>query len=153
MAELDETDRRLLRALQRRGRMSNAELSDAVNLSQSACHRRVQRLEREGVIAGYFALLNPRMVGCRALVLVEITLSGQTDDVLDAFEAAVARVPEVLECHLMAGAADYLLKVVAEDSEDFARIHRRSLATLPGVQTMQSSFALRTVRQTTALPV
>ena len=153
MAELDETDRRLLRALQRRGRMSNAELSDAVNLSQSACHRRVQRLEREGVIAGYVALLNPRMVGCRALVLVEITLSGQTDDVLDAFEAAVARVPEVLECHLMAGAADYLLKVVAEDSEDFARIHRRSLATLPGVQTMQSSFALRTVRQTTALPV
>ncbi len=153
MAELDDTDRRLLRALQRKGRMSNAELSEAVNLSQSACHRRVQRLEREGVIAGYVALLDPRMVGSRALVFVEITLSGQTDDVLDAFEAAAARVPEVLECHLMAGAADYLLKVVAEDSEDFARIHRRSLATLPGVQTMQSSFALRTVRQTTALPV
>ena len=153
MTQLDDTDRRLLRALQRKGRMSNAELSEAVNLSQSACHRRVQRLEREGVIAGYVALLDPRMVGSRALVFVEITLSGQTDDVLDAFEAAAARVPEVLECHLMAGAADYLLKVVAEDSEDFARIHRRSLATLPGVQTMQSSFALRTVRQTTALPV
>ena len=75
------------------------------------------------------------------------------DELLDAFEAAVARIPDVLECHLMAGTADYLLKVVARDSEDFAQIHRRHLARLPGVQTMQSSFALRTVRQTTALPI
>jgi len=86
-------------------------------------------------------------------VFVEITLSGQADEVLDAFEKAVARVPDVLECHLMAGTADYLLKVVAGDTEDFARIHRRYLATLPGVAQMQSSFALRTVRNTTAMPV
>lgn len=151
--EIDPTDSRILRALQRRGRMSNAELSEAVNLSPSACHRRVQRLETAGVIRDYVALLDPRKVRCQTLVFVEITLSGQADEVLDAFEAAVARVQEVLECHLMAGTADYLLKVVAEDTDDFARIHRRSLATLPGVQTMQSSFALRTVRQTTALPV
>lgn len=151
--ELDSIDRRILQVLQKTGRMSNAELSDVANLSASACHRRVQRLEKEGYIRDYVALLNPRKMGLPTTVFVEITLSGQADEVLDAFEKAVARIPDVLECHLMAGTADYLLKVVAGDTEDFARIHRRYLATLPGVTQMQSSFALRTVRQTTALPV
>lgn len=150
---LDEIDRRILRALQRNGRMSNAELSDDVNLSPSACHRRVQRMEKDGYIRDYVALLDARKLGVPTTVFVEITLSGQADEVLDAFEKSVARIPDVLECHLMAGSADYLLKVVAEDTEDFARIHRQYLARLPGVQGMQSSFALRTVRQTTALPV
>ena len=153
MEQLDSIDRRILEALQKDGRMSNAELSERVNLSPSACHRRVQRLEKEGWIDGYVALLNPLKVGRPTTVFVEITLSGQADEVLDAFEKAVARVPDVLECHLMAGSADYLLKVVACDTEDFARIHRRYLATLPGVQGMQSSFSLRKVRQTTAMPV
>ncbi|MGC9418155.1 MAG: Lrp/AsnC family transcriptional regulator [Rhodovulum sp.] len=151
--ELDDTDRRLLRVLQRQGRISNAELSERVNLSPSACHRRVARLEREGVIRDYVALLDPRKMARLTTVFVEITLSGQADEVLEAFEKAVARVPDVLECHLMAGSADYLLKVVAEDSEDFARIHRQYLTRLPGVTRMQSSFALRTVFKTTALPV
>lgn len=153
MIEMDHIDRRILEALQRDGRMSNADLSERVNLSPSACHRRVQRLEKAGLIRGYVALLDPRVLGRPTTVFVEITLSGQADEVLDAFERAVALVPEVLECHLMAGSADYLLKVTARDTEDFARIHRRSLATLPGVAQMQSSFALRTVRQSTALPV
>jgi len=153
MPDIDSIDRRILQALQRDGRISNSQLSEEVNLSASACHRRVQRLEKEGWISGYVALLNPRKMGRPTTVFVEITLSGQADEVLDAFEKAVARVPDVLECHLMAGTADYLLKVVAGDTEDFARIHRRYLATLPGVAQMQSSFALRTVRQTTALPV
>ena len=151
--ELDHIDRRILDVLQRDGRMSNADLSERVNLSASACHRRVHRLEKEGFIRDYVALLDARRMGRPTTVFVEITLSGQADEVLDAFEKAVALVPDVLECHLMAGSADYLLKVVAGDTEDFARIHRRYLATLPGVQTMQSSFALRTVRNTTALPV
>ncbi len=150
---LDDTDKRILRKLQKSGRISNAELADAVNMSPSACHRRVARLEAEGYISNYVALLDPRKMGRQTTVYVEITLSGQTDDVLAAFETAVARVPDVLECHLMAGSADYLLKVVARDTEDFARIHRRYLATLPGVAQMQSSFALRRVIQTTALPV
>jgi len=149
----DATDLRILTLLQRQGRLSNADLSERVNLSPSACHRRVQRLENDGVITGYVALLDPRKMKRPTTVFVEITLSGQADEVLDAFERAVARVPDVLECHLMAGSADYLLKVVAGDTEDFARIHRRYLATLPGVAQMQSSFALRTVRQTTALPI
>ncbi len=150
---LDATDRRILSALQRKGRMANAELSEAVNLSASACHRRVQRLEKEGYIRDYVALLDARKMGVPTTVFVEITLQGQADEVLEAFEKAVRRIPDVLECHLMAGTADYLLKVVAENTEDFARIHRQYLARLPGVGQMQSSFALRTVFKTTALPV
>jgi Lrp/AsnC family leucine-responsive transcriptional regulator len=150
---LDSTDRRILKVLQREGRMSNSDLSVSVNLSASACHRRVQRLEKDGFIRDYVALLDARKLGVPTTVFVEITLQGQADEVLDAFEKAVARIPDVLECHLMAGSADYLLKVVAENTEDFARIHRQHLARLPGVQQMQSSFALRTVFKTTALPV
>ena len=151
--ELDATDRRILSALQKDGRQTNAELSERVNLSPSACHRRVQRLEAEGLIDAYVALLNARKMGRPTTVFVEITLSGQADEVLDAFEREVRRIPDVLECHLMAGTADYLLKVVAEDTDDFARIHRQYLARLPGVQQMHSSFALRTVFKTTAIPV
>lgn len=151
--DLDRTDERILTILQKQGRLSNSDLSEQVNLSPSACHRRVQRLEAEGYIKNYVALLDPRKLGRPTTVFVEITLSGQADEVLEAFEKAVARIPDVLECHLMAGTADYLLKVVARDTEDFASIHRRHLARLPGVAQMQSSFALRTVFKTTALPV
>lgn len=149
---LDDMDLRILAALQRGGRMTNAQLAEKVNLSQSACHRRVARLEAEGVIRDYVALLDPRAIGYPSTIFVEITLSGQADELLEAFEREVARVPEVLECHLMAGKADYILKVVARDTDDFARIHRQKLARLPGVLGMQSSFALRTVFKTTALP-
>lgn len=150
---LDDTDRRILRVLQKQGRKSNADLSEAVNLSPSACHRRVHRLEADGYIRDYVALLDARKMRVPTTVFVEITLSGQADEVLEAFEKSVARIPDVLECHLMAGTADYILKVVAENTEDFARIHRQYLARLPGVAQMQSSFALRTVFKTTALPV
>lgn len=153
MADLDDMDTRILNNLQRRGRMSNAELAERVHLSQSACHRRVQRLEADGYIRDYVALLNARKVGRSTTVFVEITLSGQADEVLEAFETAVARIPDVLECHLMAGSFDYLLKIVARDSEDFARIHRQYLTRLPGVAQMHSSFALKTVFKTTALPL
>lgn len=151
--DIDATDRRILTVLQKEGRVTNAELSERVNLSPSACHRRVQRLEEEGYIAGYVALLDARKMGRPTTVFVEITLQGQADEVLDAFEREVARIPDILECHLMAGSADYLLKVIAQDTEDFARIHRQYLSRLPGVAQMQSSFALRTVLKTTAMSV
>ncbi len=150
---LDSNDRRLLTILQKRGRISNADLADEINLSASACHRRVQRLEAEGYIKGYVALLDARKMGVPTTIFVEITLNTQADEVLESFEKAVARIPDVLECHLTAGSADYILKIVAEDTEDFARIHRQYLTRLPGVAKMQSSFALRTVFKTTALPV
>ncbi len=150
---LDETDRRILRVLQQQGRITNADLSERVNLSPSACHRRVQRLEEDGFIAAFVALLDARKLGRPTTVYVEITLISQAEDVLDAFERGVARVPDLLECHLMAGSADYLLKIMVQDTEDFARIHRQHLSRLPGVRQMQSSFALRTVVKTTALDV
>lgn len=153
MSELDATDRRILTVLQKDGRISNADLAERINLSASACHRRVQRLEQDGYIGQYVALLDARRMGRPTTVFVEITLQGQADDVLDAFEREVARVPDVLECHLMAGSADYLLKIVAQDTDDFARIHRQYLSRLPGVAQMQSSFALRTVFKTTAIAV
>ena len=150
---LDAIDRRILGVLQKDSRVTNAELSERVNLSPSACHRRVQRLEQDGFIAAYVALLDARKMGKPTIVFVEITLQSQAEDLLDAFEREVAKVPDILECHLMAGSADYLIKIMAEDTEDFARIHRRFLSRLPGVWQMQSSFALRTVVQTTALAV
>lgn len=150
---LDETDRRILRVLQKDGRITNADLSERVGLSPSACHRRVQRLDEDGFIAAFVALLDARKLGRPTTVYVEITLTSQAEDVLDAFERAVARVPDLLECHLMAGSADYLLKIMVEDTDDFARIHRQYLSRLPGVRQMQSSFALRTVVKTTALDV
>ncbi len=153
MVDIDDTDRRILAVLQKAGRISNADLSERVNLSPSACHRRVQRLEAAGVIASYVALLDPRALDRPSTVFVEITLSGQAEEVLDAFEREVRLIPDLLECHLMAGTADYLLKISARDTDDFARIHRRYLARLPGVAQMHSSFSLRTVWQTTALPV
>ena len=151
--KLDSTDLRILKVLQTKGRISNAELADEINLSPSACHRRIQRIEDRGLIKDYVALLDPRKVGVPTTVFVEITLNAQADDVLDAFAQAVSKIPNVLECHLMAGSANYILKVVAEDTEDYSRIHRQHLTRLPGVAQMQSSFTLRTVFQTTALPV
>lgn len=152
-ADLDATDIRLMRLLQRDGRLSMQALSERVNLSPSACHRRIQRLEKEGIIRDYVALANARALGRSTTVFVEISLSGQADELLDKFEREVALIPDVLECHLMTGRYDYLLKVVAQDTEDFARIHRQYIARLPGVAQVQSSFALKTVFKTTAIPV
>lgn len=151
--KIDEIDQRILRVLQKNGRLSNSDLADEISLSPSACYRRVQRLETDGFIRGYVALLDAKMADRPTTVFVEITLSGQSDAVLDEFEKAVALIPDVLECHLMAGTADYILKIVAADTEHFAQIHRQRLSRLPHVSTMQSSFALRTVFKTTALPV
>ena len=116
MAEIDATDARLLTLLQRDGRFSMQALSEKVHLSPSACHRRIQRLEKAGVIKDYVALANARALGRTTTVFVEISLSGQADELLDRFEREVARIPDVLECHLMTGRYDYLLKVVAKDT-------------------------------------
>ncbi len=153
MNSTDSIDIRILNVLQKQGRISNSDLAEKVGLSASACHRRVGRLEQEGFIKDYVALLDIRKVDRSATIFVEIRLSGQSDETLDAFEKAVALVPDVLECHLMAGDADYMLKVVASDTDDYARIHRQHLARLPGVAQLRSNFALRTVFKTTALPL
>lgn len=153
MKNLDSFDRKILRIMQKNGRISNADLADKVGLSTSACHRRLQRLFDEKTISRVVALISERAVQLNLTVFVEIKLSRQVDEVLEEFERAVTLIPEILECHLMAGSADYLLKVVVGDGEDFERIHRRYLSRLPNVSNIMSSFSLRKVYKTTALPI
>ena len=145
MSALDATDMRILSALQTDGRITNQDLADRVNLSPSACLRRVRRLEEDGVIDGYGARLNPKAVGRSSNIFIEITLSGQSEEILDAFEAAIAEVPDVMECYLMAGQADYLVRVAVSSAEDYERIHKTYLSRLPGIAQIRSIFTLRTV--------
>jgi len=151
--ELDRTDRMLIEVLQVDGRITNSELAARVNLSESACLRRVRALESAGLIEGYCALVNQQKAGCGVNVFVSITLERQERTELAAFEDAVKRVPEVMECYLMSGAYDYLLRVVVADTSDFERIHSRYLTGLPNVARVHSSFALRTVQKARALPI
>ena len=151
--KLDRLDRRILDELQREGRIANADLADRVGLSPSACLRRVRALEDAGIIDKYVALLDQRKLGRQMDVFVEISLTGQSNEVLEAFERAVTRSSEIMECFLMAGDADYLLRVTAADPTDFERIHRDQLARLPGVLRMKSSFAIRPIVRKTAFPM
>ena len=151
--KLDRTDRTILAELQRDGRLSNRELAEKVHLSESACLRRVRALEEAGVIDRYAALVSQSKLGLPGTVFVSITLNRQEQADLAAFEEAVKRVPEVMECYLMTGAQDYLLRVVVSDPADFERLHSQHLTRLPGVARVQSSFALRTVRKSAELPV
>lgn len=149
--DLDATDRAILRVLQRDAAITNTDLADRIALSPSACLRRVRSLTERGVIGRTVALVDPVAVGRPTTVFVEISLSGQNEELLDEFEAAIVDVPAVMECHLMAGDADYLVKVVCADVADYERIHRQYLAQLPGVARLRTSFALRTVSATTVL--
>lgn len=150
---LDRTDQSILVELQREGRLSNRDLADRVHLSESACLRRVRALEEARVIDRYTAVINQSKVGLPGNVFVSITLNRQEQADLAAFEEAVKRVPEVMECYLMTGQQDYLLRVVVSDPSDFERLHSQHLTRLPGVARVQSSFALRTVRKSAELPL
>jgi len=150
---LDTTDWKILDQLQRNGRMPNIELAEAVNLSPSPCLARVKRLEREAVIARYVALLNPPAVGLGVSVFVQVRLERQVEASLNKFEAAVAGRPEVMECYLMTGSSDYLLRVVVADLDEFQHFVTGFLARVAGVNSIQSSFALKQVKYKTALPL
>tara|TARA_Y100001933_G_scaffold263302_1_gene324182 strand:+ start:1267 stop:1737 length:471 start_codon:yes stop_codon:yes gene_type:complete len=153
MMTFDRIDRRILNELQRDGRIANADLAEKIGLSPSACLRRVRALEESGVIDSYVALLDQSRIGRSLEIFVEISLTAQTSEALSRFEDAVARSQEIMECHLMAGDADYLLRIAAADPVDFERIHRDHLTRLPGVSRMRSSFAIRTVSRKTAFPI
>jgi len=151
--QIDAVDRKLLRALQADSRKSVQALGDLVGLSASACHRRLKALEDQGLIEGYRAVLNARQLGYSMQFFIEVGLTSQSEAVLEAFEAAVQDIPEVLECHLMAGHSDYILRVACRDHEDFERVHRRLSARLPGVARIHSNMSIRTVKARTGLPV
>jgi Lrp/AsnC family transcriptional regulator, leucine-responsive regulatory protein len=151
--DFDDLDRAILRALMSDGRMTNADLAERVHLSASACLRRVHALEESGVIAGYVALLDAATAGLEGAAFVFVTLEQQGRAMLDAFERDARLHPEITECYLLAGSADYLLRVVFRDSRDFERIHTEILTQMPGVSRVQSTFPLRTVKKTTVLPI
>ncbi|WP_421990136.1 Lrp/AsnC family transcriptional regulator [Roseococcus sp.] len=145
MHALDEIDLAMLRHLREDARITNAALAAAVGLSPSACLRRLRLMEHAGTIRGYTVVLEEQAEPGQVTVIVQITLDRQTDQHLKRFEAAVRRCPEVRQCFLMTGIADYLLRVEARDAADYERIHKEQLSRMPGVARIQSSFAIRTV--------
>jgi DNA-binding Lrp family transcriptional regulator len=150
---LDQRDRAILRVLQLDGRIANTDLAQRVNLSESACLRRLRLLEASGVVTGYAAVVDQRAVGLSLSVFLTITLTGQSETSLSAFEAAARRVPEIMECYLMTGEADYLMRVVTADVDAFEALHATTLTRLPGVARITSSIALRMAVQRSGLPL
>ena len=142
---LDRTDLRILRFLQRDGRMANAELAKRINVSAATCHRRTQRLFDEGFIRGVRAQINPERVERAALVIVGVVLDRSTPESFAAFEAAIAKLPFVLDCHLVAGDFDYFLKLRVRDMAGFNRLHGERLIALPGVRQTRTFFVMKEV--------
>ena len=151
--KLDVIDRNILAHLQRNARISNAKLAEIVGLSPAPCLRRLRTLEEAGIIREYVALLDPRSVNRGVVVFIEIRLDLQVKDRLDILEKAISQWPEVLECYLMTGDADYLLRVAVPDVEAYERFLRDKLTRLESVASIKSSFALQQVKHTTALPL
>lgn len=150
---LDAIDRKILAALQRDGRMSIAELAADVGLSASPCLRRVRALEDSGLIARYVAVLDQRKAGLPVSVFVSIKLERQQEEALDAFSSAIRAWPEVLECYLMTGPRDYLVRVVVADLDAYERFLKHKLTRLEGIASIESSFALEQVKYSNALPL
>ncbi|MBM4362663.1 MAG: Lrp/AsnC family transcriptional regulator, partial [Deltaproteobacteria bacterium] len=150
---LDDIDLRLIDELQQDAKITNVELADRVKLSPSPCLARVRALERDKIIDRYVALMNPRALGLGVSVFIQITLDTQVRSALDTFEAAVRKRPEVMECYLMTGDSDYLLRVVVPDVQSFERFVISELTNIPGLSRIRSSFALKQVKYETGLPL
>lgn len=150
---LDDTDRRLLRTLQADGRISNQDLAQACHLSPSACSERVRRLREHGFIRGFSALLDPDKVGRALLIFVEVVLDRTTADVFEDFAAAARRAPDVLECHMVAGGFDYLIKARVADMAAYRAFLGEVLVQMPGVRETRTYAVLEEIKATTHLPV
>lgn len=152
--DLDRYDRLILETLQKRGRITNQELAEAISLSPSPCLRRVKQMEEAGLIDGYVALLNARKLGLHLMAFIEISMDKHTPDRFSAFEDTIAGYPEVLECHLITGqSADYLLKVIVRDMDAYQQFLLQKLTRIEGVSGVHSSFVLKSPINSTALPV
>lgn len=150
---LDEIDLRILHEIQADARLTNVELAERVGLSPSPCLRRLRRLEREGIIHGYMTFVDQTKVGLPVSVFVSVALKEQSEQALEEFEASISALPEVMECYLMTGASDYLLRVVTRDLADYERFLKHHLTRVPAIASIQSSFALKQVCYRTALPL
>lgn len=151
MADLDDTDRLLLRLLQVDGRMPNSELAKRINVSAATCFRRTQRLVAEGYVRSIRAQVDPERVGLGAVALVGVVLDRSTPESFAAFEAAVLALPMILDCHLVAGDFDYLLKIRVRDMADFNRLHAEKLIALPGVRQARTFFVMKEVKDSAPL--
>jgi Lrp/AsnC family transcriptional regulator, leucine-responsive regulatory protein len=149
---LDRIDLKILRALQAEGRLSNAELAARVNVSPATCHRRTQRLFDEGFITGVRAEISPAAVGLGTLVMVGVVLDRSTPESFAAFESAVLKLKDVLDCTLAAGDFDYLLKIRVRDMADFNKLHGQKLIALPGVRQTRTFFVMKEVKENARLP-
>ena len=145
MQNIDRIDRKIIKALVDNARASVSDIADRVGLSQSACTRRIQALERLGILSGYTAELGQVALDYRVVVLVDITLNTQADEVLRAFEQAVGQIDGIIECMLVSGVHDYRVTILWRDLDDYERIHRESVGNLPGVTNIISSFVLRQI--------
>ena len=150
---LDAKDYSILKELQRNSKLTNTELAARVRLSPSPCLVRVRALEEQGVITRYVALLDAPKVGLNVSVFIQISLEKQSESALENFETAMARYPEVMECYLMTGDSDYLIRVVVEDMQELQRFIVQDLSKIRGVANIRSSFALKQVKYSTALPL
>lgn len=150
---LDAIDRKILRALQAAGKISIGELAEKVGLSPSPCARRVRMLEKAGTIKGYAAIVDQKKIGLPISAFASIKLERQREEDLDRFAEAVSRWPEVLDCYLMTGQRDYLLRVVAADLEAYERFLKDKLTRLDNVASIETSFALGQVKRSEALPI
>jgi Lrp/AsnC family leucine-responsive transcriptional regulator len=149
--KLDRTDIQILNEMQRDGRLSNLELSKRVNLSPTPCLNRVRRLEREGYIIGYGAFVDPAKLGASMLVFVEVTLERTNEDVFENFKTAVEKTPEVLECHMLSGGFDYLIKARVRDMAAYREFLGKSLISLPNVRASNTYVVMEEVKSTTAI--
>ncbi len=152
-AEIDRIDRKIIKALQDNARLSSQELSDQVGISPSPCWRRVKALEESGVISKYVTLVDPEALGLSISIFTSVSLDKQIETALETFQKAVRKRPEVMECYLMTGDFDYLLRVVVGSLQDYERFLLDHLTKIPGVASIKSSFALKQVKYTTALPI
>ena len=149
---MDKFDTEILSFLQLNGRASFQEVGEVAGLSLSACHKRVKALEKDGVIERYAAIVNEDRIGLRTSTYVQVRLKDQQQETLDAFEAQVVTHPEIMDCVLMAGDWDYLIRILCNGVQDYERIHHDILTALPGVERVNSNFALRTVCRRTEVP-
>ena len=150
---LDQIDRRILRELQANGRLTNTELSERVHLSATATNERVKRLTRDGFIIDYTALLSPEKLSRSLLLFVEVKLERTTPDIFDAFAAAIRRTPDVLECHLIAGGFDYLVKARVADMSAYRQFLSDLLIAVPGIRETRTYTVMEEVKDTTNLPI
>ena len=153
MTKLDEIDRRILLVLQENGRIQNTELADMIGLSPSPCLRRVKILEESGVIERYVALLDASKVGLGLTVFARVWLKGQDADTVEAFTRAVKRFPQIVECHLMAGDCDFVLRIVAIDFEDYRNFQMDHLTRIKGVQSVKTEIPMQRIKWTSPLPL